>query len=117
MPVTGRVKFNTVCIHVRWPRVAYSAVVVMLTLVFFAWTVIQTKQDQMHLLQTYDRVDGGATLYDFKSSALSLLFHGLDKDSLESMADVGSTNREEELKKLSKETKVQLIPTDQGWKL
>jgi len=56
-------------------------------------------------------------IHDFKSSALTLLFHGLDKDSLDSMADVGSTNREKELKKLSKKTKVQLVPTEQGWKL
>jgi hypothetical protein len=54
---------------------------------------------------------------DFKSSALTLLFHGLNKDSLDSMAAVGSTNGEKELKRLAKETNVQLVPTDQGWKL
>jgi 2-oxoglutarate dehydrogenase complex dehydrogenase (E1) component-like enzyme len=56
-------------------------------------------------------------LHESKSSALTLLFHGLDKDSLDGMTDVGSTNREKELKKISTETKVQLVLTSQGWKL
>ena len=116
-PVTGRVEYNTVCIHVHWPWIAYSAAVVILTLTFFLWTVFQTKQDQAYLLKDCNRAEGGATLYDFKSSALALLIHGLDKDSLKSMAGVGSMNQEKELKKLSRKTKVQLVPTEQGWKL
>jgi hypothetical protein len=117
-PARGEVYYNTVCIQVRWAWIAYPAAVVVLTLLFFAGVVIQAKLDQSRLHKawafegTLNKLD-----HDFKSSALTLLFHGLSKDSLDSMAAVGSTNREKELKKLAKETNVQLVPTDQGWKL
>jgi hypothetical protein len=117
-PARGEVYYNTVCVQVRWAWIAYPAAVVVLTLLFFAGVIIQAKLDQSRLHKawafegTLSKLDD-----DFKSSALTLLFHGLNKDSLDSMAAIGSTNGEKELKRLAKETNVQLVPTDQGWKL
>lgn len=118
-PVRGAVVYNTVCIHVRWEWIAYSVAVVALTLLFFVWVVIQAKIDQSRLYKRWVGRGGDQPqpFHDFKSSALTLLFHGLDKESLDSMVDVGSSNREKELNNLSKQSEVQLKPTEQGWKL
>ncbi|KAF3050053.1 hypothetical protein E8E11_008190 [Didymella keratinophila] len=116
-PASGTVYYNTVCIHVRWVWMAYSVAVVVLTLVFFIWVVMRSRRDQSGLLSMWGQQRHRGGFHDFKSSALTLLFHGFDADSLSSMADVGSTNREGELDRLSKVTKVQLVATSQGWKL
>jgi len=44
-PVHGDVRYNTVCIKVQWAWIAYPAAVAMLTMLFLAWVVIQSKRD------------------------------------------------------------------------
>ena len=39
-PARGQVRYNTVCINLRWPWVANSSAVVILTLPFFVWVVL-----------------------------------------------------------------------------
>lgn len=61
----GEVHYNTVCIHVRWPWVAYSDAVVGLTLLFFAWVVLQARRDQALLHKRWEDEGVGNTYYDF----------------------------------------------------
>ena len=56
-------------------------------------------------------------IHDFKSSALTFLFHGIDQESLRHIEDVGASNQESELEKRAKDVTVKFVATDQGWKL
>jgi hypothetical protein len=116
-PALGEVHYNTVCISVQWPWIAYSGAIVVLTLLFFALVVLQTGRDQSRLLEMWKSGDAPATLHDFKSSPLIVLFHGLDETSQRELAHIGRTNHQKEMEQVSKQTKVQLVATEQGWKL
>lgn len=115
--VQGEVHYSTVCLQVNWQWLAYPCAVVALTLLFFVWMVIQAQKDQSRLHKTWAGEGIPNPFHNFKSSSLAVLFHGLDPNSLKQLADIGSTNRQKELAKMSKHTKVQLVPTEQGWKL
>ena len=117
IPVVGDVHYTTVCIHVRWPWMAYSISIVVLTLVFFAWMVTRTERDQSGLRKMWTSTGEQVPPHDFKSSALPVLFHGFDGDSQHRFSKIGSTNKQEELRESSKDVKVQLVATDQGWRL
>jgi hypothetical protein len=56
-------------------------------------------------------------VYDFKSSALDLLFHGLDSETLRYLQDTSASNHEKELEERAKEVTVRLVATNEGWKL
>ncbi|CAO2652568.1 Nn.00g008510.m01.CDS01 [Neocucurbitaria sp. VM-36] len=116
-PVLGEVHYNTVCIRVQWEWVIYSGAVVALTLVFFIWVIVQARTDQSHLRKAWEKEGVHAPFHDFKSSALTLLFHGLDDDSRRELIDVGSSNRTCEMEKRSKDVNIQLVATERGWKL
>lgn len=116
-PVLGETHSNTVCIRVQWEWIIYSAVVVGSTLMFFIWVVIQSKIDQAQLRKAWEKEGVHAPFYDFKSSALTLLFHGLDDGSRRELVDVGSTNQTSEMEKRVKNVDIQLIATERGWKL
>lgn len=116
-PFTGEVHYNTVCIRVRWEWITYSGAIVAFTLIFFIWVVVQAKLDQAQLRKAWENHGTHAPFYDFKSSALTLLFHGLDDNSRRDLVDVGSTNRTAEMAKRSKNVDIQLVSTERGWKL
>lgn len=96
---------------------AYSISIVVLTLVFFAWMVTRTERDQSGLRKMWISTGEQVPPHDFKSSALPVLFHGFDGDSQHRFSKIGSTNKQEELRESSKDVKVQLVATDQGWRL
>lgn len=116
-PVVGDVHYTTVCIHVRWPWMAYSISIVVLTLVFFVWMVVRAERNQAGLHKMWSSAGGRVSPHDFKSSALPVLFHGFDGDSQRRLSKVGSTNTQEELRESSKGVEVQLVATEQGWRL
>ncbi|OAL56194.1 hypothetical protein IQ07DRAFT_581577 [Pyrenochaeta sp. DS3sAY3a] len=116
-PFTGEVHYNSTCISVRWEWITYSGAIVAFTLIFFIWVVVQAKVDQAQLRKAWESHDTHAPFYDFKSSALTLLFHGLDDNSRRDLVDVGSTNRTSEMAKRSKNIDIQLVATERGWKL
>ena len=116
-PMLGSVTYNTVCIRVQWPWVAFSGAIVLLTLVFFLYVVVKSRGDQAELRKAWESEGVHAPFYDFKSSALALLFHGLDDDSRRQLIDVGSTNRTGEMAKRSRDVRIQLVATERGWKL
>ncbi|KAF1844329.1 uncharacterized protein K460DRAFT_369193 [Cucurbitaria berberidis CBS 394.84] len=113
-PARGEVHYNTVCIRVQWAWLIYSGAAVVLTLLFFVWVVVQAKLDQSQLRKIWEGEGMHAPFYDFKSSALALLFHGLDDNSRRELEEVGSTS---EMEKISKDVKIQLVATEKGWKL
>lgn len=88
-----------------------------LTLLFFAWVVLQARRDHAFLHKRWEDEGVGNTPHDFESGALTVLFHGLDDSSRRKLADAGSTNQQKELPKVSKHMKVHLVPTQSGWKL
>lgn len=116
-PMLGTVTRNTFCIRVQWPWVAFSAAIVLLTLLFFLYVVVKTRGDQAELRKAWENKGVHAPFYDFKSSALALLFHGLDDDSRRQLIDVGGTNRTGEMERRSRDVKIHLVATKRGWKL
>lgn len=81
----------------------YGAIMALLLLVFLAGVVIGTRARE------------GRLHHDFKSSALTLLYHGFERESLEAKA--GKTTREQELYDQVKKETVQLVDTEHGLKL
>jgi hypothetical protein len=116
-PKLGTVTHNTVCIGVKWSWIAFSGLIVLLTLVFFIYVVVKSRGDQAELRNAYESEGIHAPFYDFKSSALALLFHGLDDASRSELINVGSTNRTAEMIRRSHDVKIQLVATEKGWKL
>jgi hypothetical protein len=93
-PVVGMSQTLEVYIAVRWPWLALSGTLLMLTLLFFALVVAQSAK-------------GGVAVW--KSSPLALLFHGLDEQSVERLRD---TKEVAEMERRARHVRVQLC--DQG---
>lgn len=115
--VLGEIHSNTVCICVQWKWIIYSGLVVGFTLFFFIWAVVQAKRDQSYLRKAWENEGVHAPFYDFKSSALTLLFYGLDNDSRRKWVDVGSSNQTGKMEKKVKDVNIQLVAAERGWKL
>ena len=77
-------------VHVRWGWIALPALVVLLTGIFLAAAILKSRQSRTKL---------------WKSSALAMLFHGLDSETRMQFARQGSLN---EKKKRAKDVRVQL---------
>jgi hypothetical protein len=104
-PAHGTVSVSTTCVRVQWGWVGYAGGTTLLLLIFFGSMVVQTRSAQV------------APYHDFKSSALTLLYHGLEGESLDEAVGVGQRNSEWELDQMAKGVAVQLVHTDMGWKM
>ena len=102
-PAIGIAHYNQTCVHVRWPWMAYPAVLVVTMLLFFVAMLVETrKKDE-------------ASNHDFKSSVLPLMFHGLERQhtldlSGERMGRLGEMSED------ARKIWVSLSWTDKGWK-
>ena len=67
-PVNGTVSYEYVYVSVRWPWLAFSAALVLLTIIFLVLTVIDSTRHDVAV---------------WKSSPVPLLFHGLDEKETE----------------------------------
>jgi hypothetical protein len=101
----GTVSVGTTCVQVQWGWVAYAVMTTLLLLVFFGAMIVQTKGAQV------------SPYHDFKSSALTLLYHGLEGESLKETGGAGKSNSEYKLEEMAKGVAVQLVHTDMGWKM
>jgi hypothetical protein len=90
---------------------------VSLTVLFFVWTVVQSRVDQFHMRKAWGNEYSVPNFHDFKSSVLMLLYHGFERDSLEVERVYGQSNRMKELEDRAKEVKVRLVATESGWML
>jgi hypothetical protein len=117
VPATAEMHENTSCIQVRWAWLAYAALIVGLLLVFFAWMVVYARASQSRLRKQWAGQDKAPLIYDYKSSALSVLLHGLDHESLKHIDEISASNVESEVEKSAKEITVKLVATEHGWKL
>lgn len=97
-PAIGRVLRSETCIAVRWEYIALPAALVVLTLVFLIAMIVETSRDRER--------------HDWKSSALALLFHGLDP---EVRAQHGDMHTVQEMESTAREMRVQLTHGDKGW--
>lgn len=102
--VTGIVLENDTCVDTRWSWLIFPAVLVLLTLVFFAAVIVQTR--------TRDAMVSGSQ--DYKNSALPLLFHGLEESITASygQGEYSMAKMSQDANKLS----VVFKPTDVGWR-
>ena len=116
-PAVGVMYTDASCIQVRWAWLAHAALVVGLLVIFFVWMVVYGRVSQLQLQKQWTDQDSVPPVYDFKSSALDLLFHGLDGETLRHLQGTGASNQEKELEQRAKEVTVRLVATEQGWKL
>ena len=115
--VTGVVRRYAVCVGVRWAYLAYSTTFGGLLIIFFIATIFETRISEPMAESTEAIGAKAPTNHDFKSSALATIFHGLDKDSLNELRDVGASNTVTELEHEAKQRLFKLLHTTQGWKL
>lgn len=99
-PAEGVVMHDQTCLSVRWPWLAFPAVLVLLTVVFFVAMIIDTRPTRSR-----------APIW--KSSLLALLFHGFEPQD-KYRAVVGDLS---EMEELEKDIIVRLSPTEGGLKL
>lgn len=116
-PARGTMFTDTTCVEVRWAWLAYAASVVLLLLIFFAWVLVHARAAQTLLQKLCQTQEAAPLMHDFKSSALTTLFHGLDRKSLQDMEGLAATNRQSELKRGTVGVRVTMMVTAQGWKL
>ena len=100
-PAIGQVFNQETYVRVRWPWLAYLAVVVLLLLVFFAAMVWETARD-VH------RARG------WKSSPLALMYHGLDPEVRQRHSG-GDLVDSEDMERDSRGLAVRLAQTEKGW--
>jgi hypothetical protein len=117
VPATAEMHESTSCIQVRWAWLTYAALVVGLLLIFFTWMVVYARVSQSQLRKQWVGQDAAPLIHDYKSSALSVLLHGLDHESLRHIGDISASKAESEVEKSAKEITVKLVATEQGWKL
>lgn len=97
----GEVWEEQTCIEVRWGFIGFLALLLVLELVFCAATLVAW------------RVSGWRK--GWKSSALPLLYHGLDEASEAGYADPEGSVKD--MLATARETRVQLRNGDRGWRL
>lgn len=105
-PAIGEVIYNTTCVRIRWTWITYPASLIGMLILFFVFTIVQSKKQQAQLPGSLD----------FKSNALTLLFHGFDYESQRKLEHIGGDNRTKELQEKTKDFRVKLLQTEQGWK-
>ena len=99
-PAEGVVMHDQTCLSVRWPWLAFPAVLVLLTVIFFVAMIIDTRPTR-------------SCAPIWKSSLLALLFHGFEpRDKYRAV--VGDLS---EMEELEKDIIVRLSPTEGGLKL
>lgn len=107
-PATGLCTETKICVNVRWPWIAYPATLVTLTLVFFLSLLIGTRPTA-----TRPSI--------WKSSALALLYHGLDQQGQEGFSSSDDQRHDTldevgQMKARAKSTSVILKISDEGLK-
>jgi hypothetical protein len=101
-PAMGQILREETCVHVRWAWLIYPASLVLLSLTFFVFMLIETTAEQHYA-------------HDWKSSPLPLMFHGLDEDTLDNH-DTSNLIQVHEMEKTAGSVLVRLSPTEKGWK-
>ena len=97
-PATGPVYQTTTCIAVRWPWFALTVFLGLGAICFLAMALHNVHTKGRHL--------------NWKSSILPYLFHGLDPDLQLSISNI---ERLEKMEEYARETRVQLVNTENGW--
>lgn len=108
-PSNGSANGNVVrldtCTKVRWAWVVFPACLVLLSLVFVALTTTTTRRSQSR-----SKDDIGV----WKSSALAMLFKGLDEETRQKY---GEPNAKSDAELCAKHVKVSITRTDNGFRL
>lgn len=98
---TGEVYKTQTCVQIEWAWLAYSAALVLATIIFLLATIIKTR-----------RYEG--SYHDYKSSVLALLYHRIGGMGTEGLvSDIQSTD---ELMKRAQDTWVVLDGSQNTWR-
>lgn len=116
-PAQGTMFADTTCIEVRWAWLAYASSVVLLLVIFFVWMLAHARASQARLRNQWTADEAVPSMHDFKSSALSTLLHGLDRETLRDLGGLGASNRESKARGDADGIRVRIVATAQGWKL
>ena len=101
LPANGTVYIPETCIGVRWRWMAYPALLTVMVLVFVVTVIVETGwDDQDH--------------HDWKTSALPVLFNGLEHRPSDSRDAVVTSSA---MKSQASQIRVQLGRTAEGWRL
>lgn len=105
-PVAGQVYRTDTCVDVQWYWAIFPGSLVVLTVIFFIGVLIQTSPKD----ETSE--------HNYKSSALALLFHGLEQKTVR--RGLGAKGRASAMAKEAKEIYVKLgqsgTGADRGWR-
>lgn len=102
IPAVGVTRRAQTCVRIQWAFIIYPAILVVLSLIFFASMVLQTRGTK-------------TSRHDWKSSPLALLFHGLDREAITSCSEIAESVGTKEMETIAKETSVRLSKTEDGW--
>lgn len=95
VPALGQVNEEKTCIQIRWAWMAYPAALVVLSLAFFVWMVVETRPR-------------GVIEDAWKSSPLALLYHGLAMQMEDGRSQKETLERVKEMETQARETAVRL---------
>ncbi|KAH6620179.1 hypothetical protein C7974DRAFT_399064 [Boeremia exigua] len=101
---TGTAVQTDTCIKVQWAWITYSASLVALTIMFLCLTIWKTKRTNR----------SGPPRGTWKSSALAVLFSGLQEDLRK---EHGELDKQTRMAHRAGELEVRLEPTESGWRL
>ena len=113
-PARGTMFTDTTCVEIRWAWLSYTAGVVLLLLAFFAWILVHARATQTRLQKLGQTHEAAPLMHDLKSSLLSTLFHGVDRESLQDMEDLAAKSRQSEVRRGTVDVMVAMMATAQG---
>lgn len=102
-PVMGDSLVYDTCIGVKWDWLILPAALEAVTVVFLVILMLSVK------------IPHSGSSSAWKTSALALMFHGLDREILD--RDGGRLHRMNEMKETAGRLKVRMEPSGRGWKL
>ncbi|KAL9106213.1 MAG: hypothetical protein Q9227_008746 [Pyrenula ochraceoflavens] len=103
-PVLGTVTRYETCVKVKWEWITFPVALLVLTLVFFAGMVVQT------------RPKDETSAHDYKTSALALMFHGLEPQTVAKGVSVGRSGSAAALERQARGIFVRLGTSEKGWR-
>ncbi|KAL0265060.1 hypothetical protein SLS55_001018 [Diplodia seriata] len=100
-PARGVAKHTVTCVSVRWPWLAYPAVLLALTAVFLVATIVESV--------------GRSGFHIWKGNPLALLFHGLDGKEVAKYR--GEVTHEGQMEQVAKKVRVRMGDLGSGMQL
>lgn len=118
-PVLGNVLESNTCVEVRWGWLAYPAGLIVLTMAFLVFTMVESSLSTSRKHNATEASENPSTLRPpaiWKSSILPYMFHGLEDRFLRSREPTRLVPITE-MEAVAKMTSARLQQSIDGWKL